>query len=247
MKELIDLRNCKVVKPMYKGKHGHPVLFSKKCIDKILDYNGDNGLRGAINEIKDGIEELEYVDQGILFDADTPEDYEFLKEYYANMDVPSKELSFEILKYFKTKPWVVEHSIAVSEVANDLALKLKKLGRPINIDLVKAASLLHDVAREEKDHALRGAKWLEELGYPKVANIVKSHVNLPDEAVDLMDERAIIYLADKLVIEDKRVTLEERFKRAYIKHGYNKEVLENIKTRLNKAEKIMENIENLGG
>ena len=75
-------------------------------------------------------------------------------------------------------------------------------------ELLASAALLHDVARKEKDHARLGAAWLRELGYADAAELVARHHDWDGAAVD---EAAVLYLADKCVKEDRRVTVEERF------------------------------------
>ena len=100
---------------------------------------------------------------------------------------------------------VEAHCRAVAAEALRIARAL-----PVRLDeeLLVSAALLHDVARKEKDHALVGAAWLRELGFPDAAAIVEQH---HDRSGKDIDEAAILYLADKCVREDRRVTLEERF------------------------------------
>ncbi|MBR5093945.1 MAG: histidine phosphatase family protein [Oscillospiraceae bacterium] len=71
-----------------------------------------------------------------------------------------------------------------------------------------SAALLHDVARKEKDHAAVGARWLWDLGYRDIAGLILEHHDLKGDG---MDEHAILYMADKCILEDRRVTLSERF------------------------------------
>lgn len=93
-----------------------------------------------------------------------------------------------------------------------VAAEARRIARALPVgpeeELLVSAALLHDVARAEKDHARVGAAWLRELGYGKAAAIAEQHHDLSDEAVG---EAAILYLADKCVLEDRRVTLAERF------------------------------------
>jgi putative nucleotidyltransferase with HDIG domain len=100
---------------------------------------------------------------------------------------------------------VEAHCRAVAAEALRIAQAL-----PSNTDteLLASAALLHDVARGEKDHARLGAAWLRELGYNEVGEIVAVHHDWDGEAVD---EAAILFLADKCVKEDRRVTIAERF------------------------------------
>ena len=81
---------------------------------------------------------------------------------------------------------------------------------PLALDarLLVSAALLHDVARAEKDHARTGAAWLRELEYEKAAALVERH---HDFCAETVDEAAVLFLADKCVKEDRRVSIEERF------------------------------------
>ena len=100
---------------------------------------------------------------------------------------------------------VEAHSRAVAEealrVAGALPLELDK-------ELLASAALLHDLARGEADHARLGAAWLRELGYGEAAALVERHHDWQGQT---LDEAALLYLADKCVREDRRVTVEERF------------------------------------
>ncbi|MGX8693095.1 MAG: histidine phosphatase family protein [Clostridia bacterium] len=100
---------------------------------------------------------------------------------------------------------VEAHCRAVAAEAMRLADAL-----PLALDreLLESAALLHDVARGEKDHARLGAAWLRELGYEEAAAVVAQHHDRQDGPID---EAALLFLADKSVREDRRVTLEERF------------------------------------
>ncbi|MBO5555780.1 MAG: HD domain-containing protein, partial [Oscillospiraceae bacterium] len=81
-------------------------------------------------------------------------------------------------------------------------------GLSLDEQAIHQAALLHDLARGEKDHAALGALWLEELGYPALAPLVRSHHDWEGGAPD---ETAVVFLADKAVQRDRRVSLEERF------------------------------------
>ncbi len=58
------------------------------------------------------------------------------------------------------------------------------------------------------NHAREGARWLREAGYEKEAEIVLRHHDWDGGAVD---EAAVVYWADKRVMGDRVVTMEERF------------------------------------
>lgn len=71
-----------VVYPICKGMKGHPILLSANVIDKILNYKGEGGLAGALKSIDITEKQVQIDDDGILYDADTPQEFDFLLEYH---------------------------------------------------------------------------------------------------------------------------------------------------------------------
>ncbi len=100
---------------------------------------------------------------------------------------------------------VEAHCRAVASEALRIA---EALPLPLDRELLVSAALLHDAARGEPQHAMLGAAWLRELGYPRAAELVEQHHDLKTEA---LDEAAILFLSDKCVREDRRVSIGERF------------------------------------
>jgi len=68
--------------PVCDGKKGHPIMISSSLLYGILSYSGEGGLRGAMSACGTPIVEIPVDDQGILHDADTPEDYLALLDYH---------------------------------------------------------------------------------------------------------------------------------------------------------------------
>ncbi|HWP79844.1 MAG TPA: NTP transferase domain-containing protein [Candidatus Acidoferrum sp.] len=68
--------------PVCCGQRGHPILLSRNVIQKVLEDSGEGGLAGALARC--GIPEapVEVEDRGVLFDADTPEDFDVLLDYH---------------------------------------------------------------------------------------------------------------------------------------------------------------------
>lgn len=102
---------------------------------------------------------------------------------------------------------VLEHCKAVAELALEIAGELEAAGAECDRQLTESAALLHDIARLSPDHAALGARWLEALGYPAQAGIIRQHHESPPEPL----EAAVVSLADKCVSGSRRVNLEERF------------------------------------
>ncbi|WP_072023080.1 NTP transferase domain-containing protein [Selenomonas sp. AE3005] len=75
----MDAVAAPVVRPSYKGKAGHPVLLRKNVWCGILSYQGEGGLKGALQTAQQAF--VEAASAGILLDADTPEDLQRLREF----------------------------------------------------------------------------------------------------------------------------------------------------------------------
>jgi hypothetical protein len=95
-------------------------------------------------------------------------------------------------------------------VAQRIALGLDCRGWPLNLELVRAGALLHDLAKGEHNHAAMGASLLRSMDFLRLATVVGAHTSF-DFPGERLDESAIVYLADKLVSGEDAVTLEQRF------------------------------------
>lgn len=71
------IESCeKLASPAYKGKKGHPLMFSNSHIETILKYEGNMGMKGGIESLGETTQLIETFDKGVLKDADTPEEFE---------------------------------------------------------------------------------------------------------------------------------------------------------------------------
>lgn len=128
---------------------------------------------------------------------------------------PGREQALELLVKSGAGERILRHGAAVEELALRLGLQAQCMGFGIDLALAGAGALLHDIARRRgAGHAEAGCSLLCGLGYPKVGAVILAHMDLPPDALCPPDERAIVFLADKLVEEDRRVTLEQRFAKA---------------------------------
>lgn len=66
--------SCPMSRPVCCDRPGHPVMFSKEVLPRLLDHDGQNGLRGAMGSLGIPITEIPVDDEGVLVDVDTPED-----------------------------------------------------------------------------------------------------------------------------------------------------------------------------
>lgn len=98
---------------------------------------------------------------------------------------------------------VIRHCAAVADAAGELALQAGMDAAPI-----RSAAYLHDIARLQPEHPQTGSAWLEALGYPEAAELIRRH---HDHDGAELDAAGIVCLADKLVLGDRRCTIKERF------------------------------------
>ena len=120
------------------------------------------------------------------------------------------------------------HSIQVSLVATKLVDIFSDRGLILNRDLVRSASLLHDITKTRslktgENHAATGSELIRSLGYPDVARLVAQHVRLERMSgwSEPPREEEIVNYADKRVLHDEIRPLEDR--RHYIMKRYGTE------------------------
>lgn len=61
--------------PIYHGRRGNPVLWSRRFFPEILALDGDRGAKQFLTKYAELIYELEVDDPGVHIDIDTPEDF----------------------------------------------------------------------------------------------------------------------------------------------------------------------------
>ena len=119
---------------------------------------------------------------------------------------------------------IVAHSLQVCRVGMCLVDSLKAQGIHLDGQLVQAAALLHDITKTRsfktrENHALTGGQYLTDSGYAEIGNLVRQHVRLDDYSEDKsLTEAEIINYADKRVLHERIVPLDERMN--YIMEKY---------------------------
>ncbi|MCX5893502.1 MAG: HD domain-containing protein [Deltaproteobacteria bacterium] len=123
-------------------------------------------------------------------------------------------------------PNIREHSFRVMQGADRLGQALAAVGLTLHLPLISTGALLHDIGKTaclgtNDNHAQLGADILASLGYPELAQVVKEHVRLSDEAADSrpLREAEVVNYADKRVLHTQVVTLAERFADLQVRYG----------------------------
>jgi len=155
--------------------------------------------------------------------------------------IPTREECLRLMEQYGMLEHIIRHSLEVARVALFLSLELNKKGHRINLGLVEAASLLHDLAKTEclrtkEDHAWTGCQLLKGMGYERVGEVVAQHIWLEKRGDPSgISEEEIVNYADKRVMHDRIVPLEERFNdliERYGKHPNGREYLEQLQEEI---------------
>ncbi len=144
--------------------------------------------------------------------------------------LPNREQALKLLKENHCLPQVISHCLAVTELALQIGNKLEAKGHKVDLPLVEAGALLHDIGRSKThgvEHSLVGAQIAQAIGLPQpVIDIIKRHVGAgisPQEADWLgwpkdnyvpqtLEEKVVCY-ADKRIDHDKVVPVETEIER----------------------------------
>jgi len=234
-----------LVFPVFEGRRGHPPLVATRYVEPIVSWNGEGGLRECLKQFDHEAAEVEVADEFILCDMDTPEDFQRLARRCNQYDIPSVAECLMLLekKYCVGKRGM-DHALGVARIAVRLGKALSRSGIQLNIPLIAAGALLHDLAKGKTDHAAAGAKILDGLGFSRVAEIVSKHMDLGVFDDRVIGETEVVYLADKLVQAGGRATsLESRFEEKLRRFGHNPEARRAIAVRQENALRIRSSLE----
>lgn len=162
--------------------------------------------------------------------------------------IPSEEECYEIIETYDMLPNILEHSREVMRVALAITDNTKN-GVYINRKLVIAASLLHDITKTvslntKEPHDITGAQLMRNLGFTGIAQIVEEHVIIRNfDPQSNLEEREIVYYADKRVMHTSIVSVEERIDDIIARYGstperinlinQNKELILRVERKIN--------------
>jgi putative nucleotidyltransferase with HDIG domain len=230
-------RRAGIVYPVFEERRGHPPLIARKILAEAAEEGATGPLSDLLVRHESEAIDLPVADQGIHMDMDTPADYDALRAVADCRDIPTRAECEAILAGHSVEPSLVRHSRRVAEVAERIALGLAHSGLSLNLELVRAGALLHDLAKSRPDHAVVGAELLRSMGFPRVATVVGAHTDLDFSGGEL-DECAIVYLADKLFRGEEPVTLDERFAPALARFSDNPLALHAAQSRMATAQAV---------
>ena len=124
----------------------------------------------------------------------------------------SEEEIFGLYLEFSTPGNVMRHCSAVAKVASTIAASLNEHGYDLDLELIHAVGLVHDVARTQARHWDIAADRLADMGYIEESILVRNHMTGAGyHDIAEVNEMDMIWLGDRLVKEDEYVGIDERF------------------------------------
>ena len=73
--EVFHASSAPIVRPAYRGAHGHPVIVARALFDELRRADPSAGARAVVHAHAGSIADVEVDDPGVVVDVDTPEDY----------------------------------------------------------------------------------------------------------------------------------------------------------------------------
>jgi putative nucleotidyltransferase with HDIG domain len=226
-----------IVRPVFARKRGHPPAIGRALFADILASDGAGGLAALLDTHEAETADVAVFDRGVLMDMDYPGDHAALLAMHARHAIPDDGECVAMLAAAGAPVGVWRHCTAVAALATALAERLAAAGLPLDVDLIRAAALTHDIAKGQPDHAEAGAALLRDFGFPDVAAIVAKHMDCPADGMP--DAAQIVFLADKLVAGTVPATLEARFARAMARFQDDPAALAGAMRRRAAAEAIL--------
>lgn len=129
-----------VIHPVYNGRSGHPILIRTSFIPQILSFQGEGGLRAAMN----AVENLTHIrvpveDEAVIMDADTREDLQRLVELHnAKMMHSQAEV-----KLVNQKPFFEQGTLTLLHQI-ELLGSVREACQSMGISYSKGWSIIHD-------------------------------------------------------------------------------------------------------
>jgi len=141
---------------------------------------------------------------------------------------------------------VIEHCKTVAELAVDIAKACERRGLNVDLQMVEAGALLHDIGRSKTHsvhHVIIGVEIAKSLSlHPSIISIIERHVGggiTADEAVKLgwpkksympqtIEEKIVAY-ADKLIEGSRRVPIERTVQKFMEELGEDHPAIKRIK------------------
>jgi uncharacterized protein len=149
--------------------------------------------------------------------------------------IPSRQDCLVLMEQTGMLPQIQGHSLQVCRVALCLGKNLISHFPELDMALIEAGALLHDIAKTEclrtkGNHVEIGTEMVSARGFHSVARIVAQHVHFENDFPPngSIDEVVLVHYADKRVLHEEVVSLKERFAYLTKTYGKSEDVVERI-------------------
>ena len=75
-----------VIRPAYRGRHGHPVVFARETFAALRSVPASNGAKAVLQAFADRVLDVELDDEGAWTDIDTPDAYQSALARFATVE-----------------------------------------------------------------------------------------------------------------------------------------------------------------
>lgn len=232
-----------ILYPVFDGRRGHPKLISAKYINTILHASHPDGLRGLLNNLEPDAVDVEVADEAVRLDINTQEDHRTLLNYLNNRTVPTLDLCRQIFHATKANLQLQAHCYIVAGLALALTNHLNKAGAFLDVDTVLAGALLHDIVSCHTEHDLVNSLLLANMSYPQVAEVTTVNPGKVLSENKPLSESDVVFLADKLVINQQIISISEYFTKLLGQQGRDRKARRAILRKQKQAELIKKKLE----
>ncbi|MBF0449905.1 MAG: HD domain-containing protein [Candidatus Magnetomorum sp.] len=117
------------------------------------------------------------------------------------------------------------HSMLVAKITRLISTQLLLSGIDISVEKAVSGALMHDIAKfscihSHEDHCMKGKEICVNEGFDEISDIVNEHVILRHAVTENdFNEKEIVNYADKRVLHDQIVSLQERMNDIFIRYG----------------------------
>ncbi len=227
--------------PVTGDRTSHPPVLLPGGIRAVLAYEGEGGLKGSFSAMR--TEYMKLDDAGALADADVRGDFEKLKIWARAHRGVSRKRCEDWYEEMKLPAHIRAHCLAVGELAGWMAERLTEHGACLDIELCRSGGYLHDLCRLSKGHEAKAGAFLREKGCLALADVVERHRGFETEPETVCREDAVVCLADKLIKEDRRVSLDVRYQKAFTYDPVKERILRDLRI----CRKLLEEFEVMTG
>ena len=139
--------------------------------------------------------------------------------------IPSAKQCLELMEVYEMLEHIRSHSIMVEKIARIITQGLQEAGVELSMEKVTAGALMHDIGKtyclkHGGDHTAIGRRFCLDNHLYEIADIVGEHVRLKGYNENQpVNEKEIVYYADKRVNHDQAVSLEERLQYILRRYG----------------------------